>query len=39
VVDGAEPAPFPGFIKPQLATLRDIVPSGADWLHEIKFDG
>lgn len=36
---GAEPAPFPGFIRPQLATLRYSVPSGSDWLHEIKFDG
>jgi bifunctional non-homologous end joining protein LigD len=36
---GAKPSAFPGFIEPQLATLRDAVPSGADWLHEIKFDG
>ncbi len=39
VLQGAKPAPFRGFIKPQLATLRETVPSGADWLHEIKFDG
>ena len=39
MLEGAEPAPFPGFIKPQLATLRAGVPSGPDWLHEIKFDG
>jgi ATP-dependent DNA ligase len=32
-------APFPGFIKPALATSVDKVPSGARWLHEIKFDG
>jgi bifunctional non-homologous end joining protein LigD len=30
---------MPGFIKPQLATLRSKAPSGANWLHEIKFDG
>jgi len=35
----AKPAPFPGFVKPQLATLRDSVPTGEGWLHEIKFDG
>lgn len=32
-------APFPGFIEPALATLVDNVPSGARWIHEIKFDG
>ncbi len=30
---------MPGFIKPQLATLKAKAPSGAQWLHEIKFDG
>jgi bifunctional non-homologous end joining protein LigD len=30
---------MPGFIQPCLATLRDKVPSGDAWLHEIKFDG
>ncbi len=30
---------LPKFQKPQLATLVDIVPSGNDWLHEIKYDG
>jgi bifunctional non-homologous end joining protein LigD len=30
---------MPSFIGPCLATLRDNVPSGAQWLHEIKFDG
>ena len=29
--------PMPGFIKPQLATLKAKAPSG-DWLHEIKYD-
>jgi bifunctional non-homologous end joining protein LigD len=30
---------MPGFIKPQLATLKAKAPSGDQWLHEIKFDG
>ncbi|TPW27039.1 DNA ligase D [Pararhizobium mangrovi] len=29
----------PRFQKPQLATLYDTAPEGADWLHEVKFDG
>src|SRR5688572_15886618 len=29
---------MPGFIKPQLATLKSTATKG-DWLHEIKFDG
>jgi bifunctional non-homologous end joining protein LigD len=32
-------APFPNFIEPALATSVDKVPSGARWIHEIKFDG
>src|SRR6476660_9781071 len=32
-------APFPGFIEPALATTIEKVPSGARWIHEIKFDG
>lgn len=28
-----------GFIKSQLATLKGKEPSGAQWLHEIKYDG
>jgi bifunctional non-homologous end joining protein LigD len=32
-------APFPGFIEPALARSVDKVPSGARWIHEIKFDG
>ncbi|CUT14448.1 ATPdependent DNA ligase EC 6511 clustered with Ku protein LigD [Bradyrhizobium sp.] len=32
-------APFPGFIEPALASAVDRVPSGARWIHEIKFDG
>ncbi|WFU75207.1 hypothetical protein [Bradyrhizobium sp. CB2312] len=30
---------MPGFIKPQLATLKSKAPSGENWLHEIKYDG
>jgi len=36
---GTTGAHMPSFIRPCLATLRDNVPSGAQWLHEIKFDG
>jgi bifunctional non-homologous end joining protein LigD len=36
---GAKGAGMPHFIEPCLATLRDKVPSGDQWLHEIKFDG
>ena len=36
---GAEPAPPPTWIKPQLAKLVENAPDGPDWLHEIKFDG
>jgi bifunctional non-homologous end joining protein LigD len=39
VVPGAKGGPHPGFISPQLATLRDQPPSGSDYIHEIKFDG
>jgi ATP-dependent DNA ligase len=35
----AEKSEMPGFIKPQLATLRARAPKGDQWLHEIKFDG
>jgi bifunctional non-homologous end joining protein LigD len=30
---------MPGFIKPQLATLKTRALSGDQWLHEIKYDG
>jgi bifunctional non-homologous end joining protein LigD len=36
---GSKPPEMPGFIKPQLATLKSKAPSGPQWLHEIKFDG
>jgi bifunctional non-homologous end joining protein LigD len=29
----------PGFIKPQLATLKTKAPQGDQCLHEIKYDG
>jgi bifunctional non-homologous end joining protein LigD len=34
----AEKSEMPGFITPQLATLKSKAPCG-DWLHEIKYDG
>jgi bifunctional non-homologous end joining protein LigD len=30
---------FPDFVPPSLATLHESPPSGAEWIHEIKFDG
>lgn len=30
---------MPGFIKPQLATLKAKAPVGPLWIHEIKYDG
>jgi len=33
------PGKLPAFREPQLATLVDAVPSGNQWMHEIKFDG
>jgi bifunctional non-homologous end joining protein LigD len=30
---------LPAFQKPQLATLVDAVPTGSNWLHEMKYDG
>src|ERR1041384_5285716 len=30
---------LPSFIRPQLATLHDTAPNGAQWVHEVKFDG
>ncbi|MCA1549767.1 non-homologous end-joining DNA ligase [Bradyrhizobium sp. BRP19] len=32
-------AAIPGFISPQLATLKMKAPSGAQWIHEVKYDG
>jgi bifunctional non-homologous end joining protein LigD len=36
---GTKPAAFPGFIKPALATLRNTVPAGDRFVHELKLDG
>lgn len=36
---GARKAKLQEFIPPQLATLVKAPPSGAQWLHELKFDG
>jgi bifunctional non-homologous end joining protein LigD len=38
-IKGSSKAAMPGFIEPQLATLRAEAPSGDRWIHEIKFDG
>jgi bifunctional non-homologous end joining protein LigD len=35
----AKAAPLPDFIAPCLATLAARTPDGAQWLHEVKFDG
>jgi bifunctional non-homologous end joining protein LigD len=38
-IDGAWPLEMPGFIRPQLATLKARAPIGDQWLREIKYDG
>jgi bifunctional non-homologous end joining protein LigD len=38
-IPGAVKNPHPGFIPPQLATLRDQSPQGKNWIFEIKLDG
>lgn len=35
----AQASTLPQFIPPQLATLSNAMPTGAGWVHEIKFDG
>jgi bifunctional non-homologous end joining protein LigD len=35
----AKTAAMPERIHPQLATLVDHVPEGAEWMHELKYDG
>src|SRR5688572_20874678 len=35
----AVPAPYPGFIEPARPNLQKKAPSGARWIHEIKWDG
>jgi bifunctional non-homologous end joining protein LigD len=37
--EGAKPAEMPGFINPQLATLKSKPPKGQHFLNEIKYDG
>ncbi len=34
-----KPSAMPDFVAPQLCRVVDRPPGGADWLHEIKFDG
>ncbi len=38
-IPGARKAAMPRTIEPELATLVDSVPPGAEWVHEIKYDG
>jgi bifunctional non-homologous end joining protein LigD len=38
-VKGAQKAPMPASLSPQLATAAATAPDGDDWLHEIKYDG
>jgi bifunctional non-homologous end joining protein LigD len=38
-VSGARRAPLPALINPTLATLVEAAPTGADWIHEVKYDG
>lgn len=38
-IEGARKARLPQALKPQLATLVDEVPSGDEWVYELKFDG
>ncbi len=37
--DGKSVTHLPHFTDPQLCTLVDSVPTGSDWLHEVKYDG
>jgi bifunctional non-homologous end joining protein LigD len=40
MIEGAKPlAAMPGFVPPQLVTLKPKPPAGHRWIHEIKFDG
>src|ERR1700736_5021351 len=38
-IQGSKPSEMPGFIRPQLATLKAKAPPGDQWLREIKYDG
>jgi bifunctional non-homologous end joining protein LigD len=39
MIEGAVPSDMPGFVSPQLASLKSKAPVGSKWLHEIKYDG
>jgi bifunctional non-homologous end joining protein LigD len=38
-IEGAAKAEMPSTLEPMLATLTTAVPSGTDWLYEVKWDG
>jgi bifunctional non-homologous end joining protein LigD len=38
-IKGAKPGPLPAFVEPQLASPVAAPPTGAGWVHEVKFDG
>src|SRR3954470_22675869 len=38
-IDGAAPAPYPGFIEPCQPLQKDRAPEDRGWIHEIKHDG
>ena len=38
-IEGAVKAAMPETLEPMLATLGSAVPSGTDWLYEVKWDG
>jgi bifunctional non-homologous end joining protein LigD len=38
-IKGAKKASLPDFVEPELATLEAKPPKGAQWIHEVKFDG
>jgi len=38
-IEGAVKAEMPASLEPMLATLTTTVPSGTDWLYEVKWDG
>jgi bifunctional non-homologous end joining protein LigD len=38
-IEGAIKAEMPAKLEPMLATLGHVLPSGSDWLYEVKWDG
>src|SRR5690349_1040052 len=38
-IEGAVKAEMPSSLEPMLATLGTAIPSGTDWLYEVKWDG